>query len=83
MEAGNTGLADAIDDAQLQNGIAARNVSHLLFTLSGNDPTRVLQSSLQNYQGAIAQTTVGICVAAHVEFVHAVYEKVMVNGDDG
>jgi hypothetical protein len=81
METGDTALADAIDDAQLKEGIVARNVSHLLFTLSGNDPTRLLQSSL--YQGAIIQSTVGVCVAAHVEFVRTVYEKVRVNGDDG
>jgi len=83
MDTGDTALADAIDDAQLKEGIVARNVSHLLFTLSGNDPTRLLQSSLQNYQGAIIQSTVGVRVAAHVEFVRTVYEKVRVNGDDG
>jgi len=83
MEAGNNALADAIDDAQLKDGIAARNVTHLLFTFSGNDPTRLLQSSLQNYQGAIVQSTVGVCVTPHVKFVRTVYEKVIVNGDHG
>jgi len=83
MEGGDTVLADAIDDAQLKDGIAARNVRHLLFTFSGNDPTRLHRSSLENYQGGIPQSTVGICVTTHVEFVRTVYEKVMVNGDDG
>jgi len=82
MEAGDTVLADAIDDAQLKDGISPRDVSHLVFTLSGNDPTRVLESSLQNYGGAVPQSAVGVRVAAHVDFVRGVYEKVTVNGDD-
>jgi hypothetical protein len=81
MEIGNHALADAIDDAQLKDGIAARNVSHLLFTLSGNDPTRLLRSSLENYEGSIAQSATGVCVATHANFVRTVYEKVMANGD--
>jgi hypothetical protein len=83
METGDNALANAIDDAQLKDGIPARNVTHLLFTFSGNDPTRLHQSILQNYQGAVVQSTVGVCVARHLEFVRVVYEKVMVNGDDG
>ena len=82
METGNTALADAIDDAQLKEGITPRNVSHLLFTFSGNDPTPLLRASLEDYQGAIAQSAAGVLVAAHGDFVRTVYEKVGVDGDD-
>ena len=34
IEIGDTDLADAIDDAQLKDGITTRSVSHLLFTFS-------------------------------------------------
>jgi hypothetical protein len=83
METGDSDLADAIDDAQLKTGISVQSVSHLLFTFSGNDPTSQLKSGLENYRGTISQHSVGLRVPAHGEFVHAVYEKVITNGDDG
>ena len=83
LETGDSELADAIDDAQLKNGITPQNVSHLLFTFSGNDPAPQLKSSLEKYNGPIPQESVGIRVPAHGEFVRAVYEKVIANGDDG
>jgi uncharacterized protein DUF1837 len=83
METGDLDLADAIDDAQLQEGITNRNVNHLLFTFSSNDPARHLQSSLEEYSGAITQSTVGLRIVAHADFVRTVYEKVVANGNDG
>jgi hypothetical protein len=82
METGNQELADAIDDAQLKHGIAVTDVEHLLFTFSGNDPTELLQASLQEYDGAIHQHGVGLHVAGHTQFVQDVFEKVMADGDD-
>lgn len=82
METGNQALADAIDDAQLKHGIAAADLEHLLFTFSGNDPTALLQTSLQEYDGTIHRYGVGLCIAEHAQFVHDVFEKVMVDGDD-
>ena len=81
IEIGDTDLADAIDDAQLKDGITTRSVSHLLFTFSSNDPTPHLRSSLEEYGGAIAQSTVGLRIAEHADFVRTVYEKVMLNGN--
>jgi hypothetical protein len=82
MAAGDTQLADAIDDALLKTGITAAKVRHLLFTLSGNDPTARLQAALNGYAGPIAQMGVGLRVATHAAFVHDVYEKVIADGND-
>ncbi len=82
METGNQNLADAIDDAQLKHGITAADLEHLLFTFSGNDPTGLLQVSLQEYGGAIHQHGVGLRIAGHAQFVQDVFEKVMANGND-
>ena len=83
LETGDPDLADAIDNAQLKDGITTRNVTHLLFTFSSNDPSPHLQSSLKEYEGTIAQNTVGLRIVAHVDFVRTVYEKVISNGNDG
>jgi hypothetical protein len=82
METGNQELVDAIDDAQLKHGIAVADVEHLLFTFSGNNPTALLQASLQAYGGPIHQHGVGLRIAGHTQFVQDVFEKVIANGDD-
>jgi len=83
LETGDPDLADAIDNVQLKDGITTRNVSHLLFTFSSNDPSPHPRSSLKEYEGTIAQNTVGLRIVAHVDFVRTVYEKLISNGNDG
>jgi hypothetical protein len=82
LENGETDLADAIDDAQLRHGIPQQNVLHLLFTFSGNSPEIYLASSLEDYDGSIAQWSVGIRVRAHAEFIKNVYEQVIKNAEN-
>jgi hypothetical protein len=79
---GDTNLADAIDDAALKIGITPDKVSHLTFTVSGNDPTARLQTALNGYTGTIAQKGVGLRVATHAAFVNDVYQKVIDDGVD-
>ncbi len=83
METGDKDLADAIDDAQLKRGISIQSVNHLLFSFSGNDPTPQLRASLESYGGSISQSSVGLRMVAHADFVRTVYDKVMTNGNDG
>lgn len=81
---GDTVLADAIDKALLKDGITPDQVRHLLFTLSGNDPTAYLQAVLAGYAGTIPQRGVGLRVATHADFVRDIYDTVMADhGDDG
>jgi len=75
-EAGDTVLGDALDKAQLKDGIRASQVSHMLFTFSGNDPLKLLKTNLQTYTGAVPQHYVGLRVEGHQEFIEAVFEAV-------
>jgi hypothetical protein len=75
-----TDLADAIDDAQLKDGIALKQVAHLLFTFSGNDPKEFLTSHLQGYAGKVRQIAVGLHVGTHQKFIREVYKKVVAGG---
>lgn len=82
MGAGDTVLADAIDTAQLKEGITEDDVEHLMFTVSGNDPKALLKNDLAEYEGRIPQHGVGLHINHHGWFVHDVYEKVIANGDN-
>jgi hypothetical protein len=79
FEAGETDLADAIDDAQLNTGVPTASVTHLLFTFSGNDPTGHLGACLQTYAGPVAQRYAGVRIEGHGDFVGAVYDLVIAN----
>lgn len=81
-ELGETQLSDIIDDAQLKNGITADQVRHMLFVLTGNDPTNLLRTELQQYAGAIEQYSVGLQITNHGQFIQDVYDVVIANGDD-
>jgi hypothetical protein len=75
-EAGDTVLGDALDEAQLKDGIRASQVSHMIFTFSGNDSLKLLKTNLQAYTGAVPQHYVGLRVEGHQEFIKAVFEAV-------
>jgi hypothetical protein len=76
FELGNTELADAIDNEQLELGIQPSAVAHLLFVLSGNDATAILTDDLTGYSGDNAQYSVGLRVKNHAAFVASVFEQV-------
>jgi hypothetical protein len=75
-EAGDTALGDALDKAQLKDGIRASQVSHMLFTFSGNDPLALLKTNLQAYAGPVPQHYVGLRVEGHQDFIKAVFAAV-------
>lgn len=75
-EAGDIVLGDALDKAQLKDGIRTSQVSHMLFTFSGNDPLKFLQTNLQAYAGPVPQHYVGLRVDGHQDFIKAVFAAV-------
>lgn len=83
MEAGNTELADAIDDALLKHGIAPQSVKHLLFTFSGNGPADLLRANLHGYGGTFRQQYVGVRIEAHGAFIAEVFDRVIANANNG
>jgi hypothetical protein len=82
LELRNMPLADAIDDALLKHGIPVQNVSHLLFTFSGNAPNALLTAALQAYPGPITQWSVGLRVEGHTGFIGAIYDQVIANANN-
>lgn len=80
-EKGHSELAELIDEAQLDKGIKLSQVSHLMFIFSGNDPAPLLRKDLNAYTGNVSQHAVGLRVTVHQEFIKAVYEKVIADGE--
>jgi hypothetical protein len=74
FETGKKALCDIVDLAQVERGIVASQVSHLLFSFSGNDAKKMLEASLIGYAGPVRQLYVGLNVVNHKEFVTAVFE---------
>ncbi|MBT3270784.1 DUF1837 domain-containing protein [Candidatus Poribacteria bacterium] len=67
-------LATLIERAQLA-GFVRAEVQHLLFTLSGNDPERLLTAYLESHKWrGIKRHAVGLRVEDHAEYVRLVFE---------
>lgn len=80
FEQGDNEMADKLDSIQLKTRIKKSNITHLMFTFSGNDPTSVLRKSLMKYDDDIRQIYVGLRVAKHQEFIKSVFETVDADG---
>lgn len=81
-EAGNAGLCDLIEKAQLVTGILQNQVKHLLFTVTKSDPLRLQKEAFDNYTGTIPQISVGVRVDGHQELIESVYQGVIDGLDD-
>jgi hypothetical protein len=74
-------LVDLVDDALLKTGIKLSQVSHLLFTFSGNDATQLLRDDLNSYTGRVKQYGVALIVkGGHQKFIKDVYQQVIKDG---
>ena len=81
FEIGKKDLVDLIDVAQLKRGIKLRQVSHLVFTFTGNDGTQLLRDDLNAYAGQVRQLAVALIVKdGHQKFIKDVYQRVIDNG---
>jgi hypothetical protein len=77
FEMGRKELADAIDYAQLKDGIVVGQVKHMAFVFSGNNPGAFLRADLENYGGPIRQQSVGLRINDHQEFIANVFDGVL------
>lgn len=73
-ETGHSDLASKIDDVNLTVSMRPDDVCHMLFTLSGNDPTSFLEADLDTYDGANEQMSVGVRIPDHGAFIEDVFE---------
>jgi len=77
LELGQEELADAIDHAQLIEGITVGQVDNMIFAFSGNDPGNFLRTDLENYDGPIMQRSVGFRINEHQEFIASVFDGML------
>ncbi|WP_341668221.1 Hachiman antiphage defense system protein HamA [Alcaligenes sp. SDU_A2] len=77
-ETGNQSLQDALDDVQLKRGFKKSQVTHMLFTFSGTNPSNMLSRNLEGYTGKVQQHYVGIQVSDHKAFINEVFDAVEV-----
>lgn len=75
-ETGNRLLQDALDNVQLEKGFKKSQVTHMLFALSGNDPSKMLSTNLAGYAGTVFQHYVGVRISDHKNFINDVFAAV-------
>lgn len=75
-EIGDLALKDALDSVQLKAGFDTSQVTHMLFTFSENDPSKLLEASLAAYSGTSSQHFVSLRVQTHQTFIKDVFESV-------
>ncbi len=80
-EVGEVELSDLIDKAQLTKRIELKQMSHLMFVFTGNNPVKLLVADLEQYKGKIKQYSVGLRVASHQQFIEQVFDKVIADGN--
>ena len=76
-ELGERDLSTRIHGATLARRIPIANVTHLLFTFSGNDPRRLLRRHTNRYSGKVVRLAVGVHTPQHQTFIKMVFEKVI------
>lgn len=76
-ENGDALLRDALDKAQLLGGIKQHQVTHMLFTFSGGNPSNLLTKNLNGYSGSVSQQYVALTINKHQEFIKSVFETVL------
>lgn len=70
-------LAEALEDHLTSKLLPVKQLTHLMFTLSGNDCATLLSDFLASCDGKIANIAVGVVVNNHEAFVKSVYDGVV------
>jgi hypothetical protein len=65
--------AKVFQDLQSGGTISSKNVSHLIFALAGNDPSKHLSTGLKSKHTGIKRESTAIVIGDHGAFVAAVY----------
>jgi hypothetical protein len=60
----------------LDNGIAAKDMHHLLFTMSSNDPTELFDDALGKYSDKVNVAAVGLVIADHPQFIKQLFKGI-------
>lgn len=66
--------ADVFRDLQCGGAIAAKNLTHMIFALSGNDPAKHLADAPKSKHRGIKRENAAILIGDHGAFITAVYK---------
>ena len=80
-ETGNIKLSDLIDQYQLKLRIDVKQMSHMMFMFTGNNPCDLLTTNLSTYTGSINQLAIGLRMATHQTFIKQIFERVIADGN--
>jgi len=80
-ETGQVELSDLIDQYQLKLRIGVKQLSHMMFMFTGNNPCKLLTANLNAYTGKIPQHAIGLRVSTHQAFIKQIFEKVIADGN--
>ena len=80
FELGQDELAILFEEFLLLKPIAPRQIVHLIFTLSGNDPTAALEEDLRACRVEIEQHAVSLQLPDHQTFIAGVYDRINAYG---
>jgi hypothetical protein len=70
-------IGEAVLDVQLTDGVRSDRVGHLMFLLTGGDPSAHVGADLNAYSGTVPQLTVTLRVQYHQKFINDAYDKVV------
>lgn len=65
--------ARIFENLQVDGALAARNIDHLIFALSGNDPAKPLAAAPKPKNSAMGRSCAAVVIHDHSEFIDAVY----------
>ena len=70
-------IGEAVLDVQLTDGVRPDHVGHLMFLLTGGDPSAHVSTDLKTYAGAVPQLTVTLRVQLHQKFINDAFDEVV------
>lgn len=68
------GEADVFRDLQCGGTIAAKTITHMIFALTGNDPSKHLANGPKSKHSGIKRENAAILISDHAVFIDAVYK---------
>lgn len=68
------GEADVFRNLQCGSTIAEKNITHMIFALTGNDPSKHLANGLKSKHSGIKRENAAILISDHAAFIEAVYK---------
>lgn len=70
-------IGEAVLDMQLTDGLRPDHAGHLMFLLTGGDPSAHVSADLNAYTGAVSQLTVTLRLQHHQKFISDAFDEVV------